>query len=147
MMGHDMDKHAHQFHSFSNHPHVCKFDCRRGQEEQEEEGQEEGSHLDVHVAYECDISLHLLLPEGKSSSTSPSEESAEVPEVDVPAALGLPSKEFMRSSKQSNLDDLSVRQLACALSGVYVFMLPSDMMDVGGSYESWQRLFVYSEVW
>ncbi|CAE7611128.1 unnamed protein product [Symbiodinium necroappetens] len=83
----------------------------------------------------------------KSSSTSPSEESAEVPEVDVPAALGLPSKEFMRSSKQSNLDDLSVRQLACALSGVYVFMLPSDMMDIGGSYESWQRLFVFTEVW
>ncbi|CAE7432017.1 unnamed protein product [Symbiodinium sp. CCMP2592] len=81
----------------------------------------------------------------KSSSTSPSEESGEAPEVDVAAAVGLPSKEFARSSKQSCLEDLSVRQLACALSGVYAFMLPSDMMEIGGSYESWQRLFVYRE--
>ena len=74
-----------------------------------------------------------------------SEETGEVPGVDVPAAVGLPSKEFARSSKQSNLEDLSVRQLACALSGVYAFVLPSDMMDVGGSYESWQQLFVCRE--
>lgn len=67
--------------------------------------------------------------------------------MDVQGALGLPRKEYARNSKQSNLDDLSVRQLACALSGVYAFMLPSDMMDVGGSYESWQLLSVYREAY
>ena len=59
------------------------------------------------------------------------EPSEEVP-MDKGATLGLAAKDMTRLPKQINLDDLGVRQLAAAVSGIFSYVLPSDMLDIGG---------------
>ena len=56
--------------------------------------------------------------------------------VDPQATLGLNNKDLNRDPRQVVLDDLSSRQLAAALTGVCAYVLPSDLSDVGGEYES-----------
>ena len=53
------------------------------------------------------------------------------------AALGLPAKEYQRHVNQVTLSDLSTRQLAVTVSGVYPFVLPTDLKEMGGDLEAW----------
>ena len=54
--------------------------------------------------------------------------------LDKHATLGLNKKDTSRQPKQVVLEDLSARQLAASVSGVFSYVLPSDMSDLGGEY-------------
>ena len=56
--------------------------------------------------------------------------------VDVQATLGLAAKDMKRQPRQANMDDLAVRQMAATLSGLYSWVLPSDMLDIGGDHDT-----------
>ena len=81
--------------------------------------------------------MRLARTEPTSTASSDEDELPEVP-LDKQATLGLVKKDLTRTSRQQVLEDLSSRQVAACISGILPFVLPSDLCDLGGEYETRQ---------
>ena len=51
--------------------------------------------------------------------------------------IGIGARDLRIGQGVTNLSDLSVRQFAYTLAGVYNWLLPSDMLELGGELELW----------
>ena len=80
------------------------------------------------------------MPGTSADSSSCDDVEPDMP-LDKQATLGLNNKDLTRQPKQVVLEDLSSRQLAAALAGVFDFVLPSDLAELGGEYASWAHIF------
>ncbi|CAE7310864.1 unnamed protein product, partial [Symbiodinium sp. CCMP2456] len=71
-----------------------------------------------------------------SEDTSELSEEEEEQPVDKQSVLQVAMKELVRSTGQNRLDDLTVRQVAYVLALVTPWVLPSDLVEIGGQSES-----------
>ncbi|CAE7207086.1 unnamed protein product [Symbiodinium natans] len=74
----------------------------------------------------------------KRKQTSESDDMNEsgTEEVDKAGIFRITPKEFLRSDGQAKLPDLSMKQLAYSTCSIYGFVMPSDLLEIGGEYES-----------
>ena len=76
------------------------------------------------------------LPGDSSDCAEEEEEEESVCEIDKLAVIPISAKECLRGAKQVRVEDLSARQLALSLSGCLSFVLPSDLLELGGEKDS-----------
>ena len=84
--------------------------------------------------------LYLCLSEswsipGKTTSESESADE-EVHEVDRQSFFKITPKDMQRGQGQNKLEDLGMKQLAYCTCSLYDFVLPSDIIEVGGECET-----------
>ena len=54
--------------------------------------------------------------------------------------MGMTTRDMRLGSSAQTLADVSCRGLAYSLGGVYRWILPSDLIEVGGELDSWMSL-------
>ena len=78
----------------------------------------------------------LMSGRDESSVDSSSEEEIAISSQEKQKILGLTIRDMKFGVDASSLGDLSPRQFAHVLSGAYAWLLPSDLLEIGGECES-----------
>jgi hypothetical protein len=61
--------------------------------------------------------------------------------MDTQAVLGVPRRELLRAPTQTCADDLSARQLACAVACCSDLCTATDILETGGELDAWSNLW------
>ena len=82
------------------------------------------------------LTIMLVKPLCADSSSSSDVPDAEDAEDDLARIFGLTSRDLLRSGKHSTLADLSSRQVAFCIAGMYSFVVAADLLECGGEVDA-----------
>ena len=85
------------------------------------------------------VSCYRMPGDEESYDSSSSEEEAAISPQEKQKILGLGVRDLRFGVDFSSLSDLSARQNAYILSGAYNWLLPSDLLEIGGECDAWME--------
>ena len=85
------------------------------------------------------LSCYRMPGHEESYDSSSSEEEAAISPQEKQKILGLGVRDLRFGVDFSSLSDLSARQNAYILSGAYNWLLPSDLLEIGGECDAWMQ--------